>query len=286
MTTKLINTFIAKHILLLTLTAIMLAGCATASTTKSGAVGVDRKQYVGLVSEKQAVDQSALAYQQTVKDAQAKKLLNTDSKETQRVRAIANRLIAQVGGFRADALNWKWEINVQESKEINAYCMAGGKIMVYTGLLDKIQPTDDELAAVMGHEISHALREHVREQMSRAQAQQLGLIGLAALIGVSTDSSDNAAKTLAIGAPLAAVALTLPNSRTAEHEADEMGLELAARAGYNPNAAVSLWEKMGKASNGNKPPEILSTHPADASRIEDIKRLIPVVMPLYEQASK
>jgi len=285
MTTKLITTLNSRQLLIVFL-AMTLVGCATTSTTKSGAVGVDRKQYVGLVSEKQAVDQSALAYQQTIKNAQAKKLLNTDSKETQRVRAIADRLIAQVGVFRADALNWKWEVNVQESKEINAYCMAGGKIMVYTGLLNQIKPTDDELAAVMGHEISHALREHVREQMSRAQAQQLGLLGLAAIVGVSTDSKDNAAATLAIGAPIAAVALTLPNSRTAEHEADEMGLELAARAGYNPNAAVSLWEKMGKASSGNKPPEILSTHPADAARIEDIKRLIPVVMPLYQQASK
>jgi Zn-dependent protease with chaperone function len=241
------------NITLILLISLSLAGCAATSSTKSGAVGIDRKQHMELVSEADAVNQSALAYQQTIKDAQTKKLLNTDSKETQRVRGIAQKLIAQVGVFRPDAVNWKWEINVQDSKEINAYCMAGGKIMVYTGLLDQIKPTDDELAAVMGHEISHALREHVREQMSRAKAQQLGILGLAAIIGVTTDSSKNAAATLAIGAPIAAVALTLPNSRTAEHEADEMGLELAARAGYNPNAAVSLWEKMGKASNGNKP---------------------------------
>ncbi|MCB4812188.1 M48 family metallopeptidase [Methylovorus menthalis] len=260
-----------------------LSGCATTSTTKSGAVGVDRKQYVGLVSEQEAEQQSALAYQQTLKEAESKKVLNTDSKETQRVRAIAERLIAQVGVFRPDALKWKWEINVQDSKEINAYCMAGGKIMVYTGLLDQIKPTDDELAAVMGHEISHALREHVREQMSRAKVQQYGLLGAAALIGLSTKSANNATKTLALGGAVAAVALTLPNSRTAEHEADEMGLELAARAGYNPNAAVTLWEKMGK-QGGSKPPEILSTHPSDESRIADIKSLIPTVMPLYEQA--
>ncbi|HWU33658.1 MAG TPA: M48 family metallopeptidase [Methylovorus sp.] len=272
-----------KTLMLALLVATTLSGCATTSTTKSGAVGVDRKQYVGLVSEQEAEQQSALAYQQTLKEAESKKLLNTDSKETQRVRAIAQRLIAQVGVFRPDALNWKWEINVQESKEINAYCMAGGKIMVYTGLLDQIKPTDDELAAVMGHEISHALREHVREQMSRAKVQQYGLLGAAALIGLSTKSADNATKTLALGGAVAAVALTLPNSRTAEHEADEMGLELAARAGYNPNAAVTLWEKMGK-QGGSKPPEILSTHPSDESRIADIKSLIPTVMPLYQQA--
>ncbi len=272
-------------LVLASLLVLNLAGCATTSSTQSGAVGVERKQYMGLVSEKEAVSQSALAYQQTVKEAQDKKLLNTDSKETQRVRAIAQRLIAQVGVFRPDALKWDWQINVQDSKEINAYCMAGGKIMVYTGLLDQIKPSNDELAAVMGHEISHALREHVREQMSRAKAQQYGLLGLAAVVGVSTKNADNAATTLALGGTVAAVALTLPNSRTAEHEADEMGLELAARAGYNPNAAVTLWEKMGSVGS-EKPPEILSTHPSDASRIADIKRLIPTVMPLYQQAKK
>lgn len=268
-------------VVLITISSLQLASCATTSTTKSGAVGVERKQYVGLVSEKEAEQQSALAYQQTLKEAQSKKLLNTDSKETQRVRAIAQRLIAQVGVFRPDALKWNWEINVQDSKEVNAYCMAGGKIMVYTGLIDQIKPSDDELAAVIGHEISHALREHVREQMSRAKAQQLGLLGLAAVVGVSTNNADNAAATVALGGTVAAVALTLPNSRTAEHEADEMGLELAARAGYDPEAAITLWQKMGALAGGAKPPEFLSTHPSGESRIADLKALIPKVRPLY-----
>jgi predicted Zn-dependent protease len=267
------------------LATLLLAGCATTQTTQSGAVGVERKQYVGLVSEKEAEQQSALAYQQTLKDAESKKQLNQDSAETQRVRRIAQRLIAEVGTFRSDALKWDWQVNVMESKEINAYCMAGGKMMVYTGLLDQIKPTDDELAAVMGHEISHALREHVRERMSRAKAQQMGLLGAAALVGLSTKSGDNAVKTLALGGALATVALTLPNSRTAEHEADEVGLELMARAGYNPNAALSLWEKMS-AKGGAKPPQFLSTHPSDQARMDDIKRLIPKVMPLYEESKK
>lgn len=265
------------------LATLLLAGCATTQTTNSSVVGVERKQYVGLVSEKEAEQQSALAYQQTLKDAESKKQLNQDSAETQRVRNIANRLIAEVGVFRTDALKWNWQVNVMESKEVNAYCMAGGKMMVYTGLLDQIKPTDDELAAVMGHEISHALREHVRERMSRAKAQQMGLLGAAALVGLSTKSGDNAVKTLALGGAIATVALTLPNSRTAEHEADEVGLELMARAGYNPNAAVTLWEKMS-AKGGAKPPEFLSTHPSDQARMDDIKRLIPKVMPLYEQS--
>ncbi|WP_091470400.1 M48 family metallopeptidase [Methylophilus rhizosphaerae] len=270
---------------LVTASLLQLSGCATTSTTQAGAVGVERKQYVGLVSEKEAEEQSALAYQQTIKEAQGKKTLNTDSKETQRVRNIANRLIAQVGSFRPDALKWKWEINVMESEEVNAYCMAGGKIMVYTGLLEKIKPTDDELAAVMGHEISHALREHVREQMSRAKVQQYGLLGLAAVVGVATNNADNANTALALGGTVASVALTLPNSRTAEHEADEIGLELAARAAYNPQAAISLWNKMG-ALGGSKPPEILSTHPSDQSRIADLQAMMPKVMPLYQAALK
>lgn len=267
------------------LATLLLAGCATTQTTNSSVVGVERKQYVGLVSEKEAEQQSALAYQQTLKDAESKKQLNQDSAETQRVRRIAQRLIAEVGVFRTDALNWDWQVNVMESKEINAYCMAGGKMMVYTGLLDEIKPTDDELAAVMGHEISHALREHVRERMSRAKAQQMGLLGAAALVGLSTKSGDNAVKTLALGGAVATVALTLPNSRTAEHEADEVGLELMARAGYNPNAALTLWEKMS-AKGGAKPPQFLSTHPSDQARMDDIKRLIPKVMPLYEESKK
>lgn len=267
-------------IVLLAATILQITGCATTTTTKSGVVGVERKQYVGLVSEKEAEKQSALAYQQTIKEAESKRLLNTDSKETQRVRTIANRLIEQVGVFRQDALKWNWEVNVQESKEVNAYCMAGGKIMVYTGLIDQVKPTDDELAAVMGHEMSHALREHVREQMSRAKAQQYGLLGLAAVIGVTTQNADNAAATVALGGSLAAVALTLPNSRTAETEADEMGLELAARAGYNPDAAVTLWQKMA-ALGGSKPPEFLSTHPADATRIANLKAIAPKVRPFY-----
>lgn len=270
-------------LLISALLTLQLAGCAATSSTKSGTVGIKREQHMEFVTEKEAVSQSALAYQQTIKDAEAKKLLNKDSAETQRVRAIAQRLIAQVGVFRPDAEKWNWEINVQESKEINAYCMAGGKIMVYTGLLDQIKPTDDELAAVMGHEISHALREHVREQMSRAKAQQLGLLGLAAIVGVTTKNADNAGAALAVGGGLAAVALTLPNSRTAEHEADEIGLELAARAGYNPAAAVTLWQKMS-AIGGQKPPELLSTHPSDAARIADIKSQLPKVTPLYEAA--
>ena len=263
---------------------LALTGCAPVQTTKSGAVGVDRKQRF-LLSQKQVESMSAQSYVQTLKAAETKKALNPDAAQTARVREIARRLIAQTGTFRPDALNWNWEVNVQESKEVNAYCMAGGKIMVFSGLIDKIKPSDDELAEVMGHEIAHALREHSREQMSEAYASQIALLGLAAVVGIATKDSGNAGSTLALGSTVAAVALTLPHSRRDEHEADEIGLELAARAGYNPNAAVTLWEKMGKIG-GAKPPEMLSTHPTDATRIADIKSLIPKVMALYVASKK
>jgi len=274
----------SKLILALVAASALLGGCATTQTTKSGAVGVERKQFM-LLSEKQVEGMAAQSYVQTLKEADAKKVLNTDLRQTERVRAIADRLIPQTAVFRPDAVNWKWEVNVQESKELNAYCMPGGKIMVYTGLIEKLNATDDELAAVMGHEIAHALREHGRERMSQAYAQQIGLVGLAAVVGAKTKNKNAAAATVEVGSLVTALALTLPNSREGEREADRIGLELAARAGYDPHAAVSLWQKMG-AQGGAKPPEWLSTHPAGQSRIQDLQRLIPTVMPLYETAKK
>ena len=273
-----------KLLLALVASSVLLGGCATTQTTKSGAVGVERKQFM-LLSEKQVEGMAAQSYVQTLKEADAKKLLNTDLRQTERVRTIANRLIPQTSIFRPDAVNWKWEVNVQESKELNAYCMPGGKIMVYTGLIEKLNATDDELAAVMGHEIAHALREHGRERMSQAYAQQIGLVGLAAVVGAKTKNKNAAAATVEVGSVVAALALTLPNSREGEREADRIGLELAARAGYDPHAAVSLWQKMG-SQGGAKPPEWLSTHPSGSSRIQDLQRLIPTVMPLYETAKK
>lgn len=266
------------HFLLLALISTQLVGCAT--TTNKGTVGIDRSQFM-MLSSKQVESMSLASYSQTLKTANDKKTLNTDSAVLARVRNISDRLIAQVPVYRADAANWKWEVNVEKNDQVNAYCMPGGKIMVFTGLIDKLQATDDELAAVIGHEIAHALREHGRERMSLAYAQQGGLALLAAVIG----SKKNAATGLALGGAAMGSQLffSLPNSRTQETEADRMGLELAARAGYNPNAAISLWTKMGQ-NGGKKPAEFLSSHPADKTRIDDLSKLIPTVIPLYEQA--
>ena len=265
-------------LVLLALTTFQLSGCAT--TTKSGAVGVERKQFM-MLSSKQVDSLSLQSYNQTIKTASQKNTLNNDAKTVARVKNIADRLIAQTVVFRPDAKSWKWEVNVETSDQVNAYCMPGGKIMVYTGLIEKVKTTDDELAAVIGHEIAHALREHGRERMSLAYAQQGGIALLAAVIG----SKKNAATGLALGGATLGTQLffSLPNSRTQETEADRMGLELSARAGYNPAAAVTLWKKMGEVG-GDKPAEFFSTHPSDKTRIADIESLLPTVTPLYEQA--
>jgi len=264
--------------LTLVITVILLlqsGGCAT--TTNKSASGVERRQLL-LLPESQVETMSLQSYQQTLKEANGKKTLNTDPAALARVREISSRLIAQAPIFRPDAKNWKWEINVDKNNQVNAYCMPGGKIMVFTGLIDQLKPSDDELAVVIGHEISHALREHGRERMSQAYVQQFGLQALAAF---ATGTAGTAAVQAAgVGSQLF---FALPNSRTQEAEADRMGLELAARAGYNPESAIVLWTKMSKLG-GNKPPAYLSDHPADQARINDLQKLMPKMIPLYEQA--
>jgi predicted Zn-dependent protease len=253
-----------------------LSSCAT--TTKDSVAGVKRSQFMLLPAS--SIDKmSSQAYAQTLGEAKKKNTLNADPAMVTRVRGISNRLIAQVGVFRPDAEKWAWEVNVEKNDQLNAYCMPGGKIMVLSGLVEKINATDDELAAVIGHEIAHALREHGRERMSSAYVQQFGLQALAAFVtkGAGAGAINQAA---GMGSQLF---FALPNGREQEREADRMGLELAARAGYNPDAAVTLWQKMS-ANNKGAPPEFLSTHPASENRIADLKALAPKVRPLYEAA--
>ncbi|CAB3923042.1 M48 family metallopeptidase [Achromobacter piechaudii] len=261
------------------LALIVLGGCTGMNTTQSGAIGVNRTQYMSSLVPSQALEQEASQqYADILKQAQAKGLLDRDAQQLSRVRAISQRLIAQAGVFRPDATGWKWEVHVLSSDEVNAWCMPGGKIAVYTGLISKIKPTDDELAAVLGHEIAHALREHARERVSQQMATNLGLSVLSMATGSSAASD--------LGGQLTDVMFSLPNSRTHETEADRMGVELAARAGFDPRAAVTLWQKMGSASSGSAPPEILSTHPSAESRIADLQAASQQVLPLYQQAKK
>ena len=261
---------------LLASAALQLAGCAT--TTQGGAVGADRKQLL-LVSSGEMNNMAAQSYNKLTSEAAGKHALNTDPVLTQRVQRIAARIEPQTKVFRSDAPAWKWEVNVVSSDELNAFCMPGGKIVFYSGLITRLDLTDDEIAVVMGHEIAHALREHSREQLSQAIAAQTAIGVGAALLGLGGGTSD-----LANVAYESLVATKF--SRDDESEADRIGLELSARAGYDPRAGVSLWQKMMKASQGGKPPEFLSSHPAEASRVQQIEALMPVVMPLYEEARR
>jgi len=259
--------------------SVALAACQTVQTTESGAVGVERRQTMSsLVSSSQMDRSAAEAYGKVISEAGKKNQLNRDSAQVERVRGVAKRLIPSTAAFRPDAPRWNWEVNVISSDEVNAWCMPGGKIAVYSGLLTKLNPTDEELAAVMGHEIAHALREHGRERASEQMTQQIGVSVLSVALGLGDLGSQLTQTVLD-------VTLSLPHSRTHETEADRIGVELAARSGYEPHAAVSLWEKMGKLGGG-KPPEWMSTHPSDQTRIRDLQTYSERVIPLYEAAHK
>jgi predicted Zn-dependent protease len=258
------------------LAVVALPACKTVQTTQPGTVGVTRQQSM-MVSSQQIDQASAQSYSQMVGEARGKAALNRDAPMSARVQGIANRLIAQTPAFRPDAARWNWEVNVFQSNEVNAFCMAGGKIGIYSGLITRLNTTDDELAAVIGHEIAHALREHVREAVSRQAGTQLALD----VLGVATGSQAISQ----LGGVVTQVTFGLPRSREAEQEADQIGVELAARAGYDPRAAISLWQKMGQVG-GSKPPSFLSTHPSAESRQRDLGEVSNKVMPLYQQAKK
>lgn len=232
-----------------------------------------------LVSPEQAIIASKQAYTQKLKPLDDKGKIDKDPAVTKRVKLITGRLISQAIEQYPHTRSWEWSVKVIDDPEtVNAWCMAGGKMAIYSGLLNKVKPTDDELAQVMGHEIAHALANHTAEQMSVAMASQLGIVALS----VAVNDSDYGGAALTGAALAATVAVQMPNSRTAELEADRMGIELAARAGYNPNAAATLWQKMASVG-GSNPPEFLSTHPAPGNRQQTLRQLAPQMMPYYQQ---
>lgn len=251
----------------------ILTACATSPTGRSQLL---------LVSPQEAINASSQAYVETLLPLQKKGKVDNNLVTSRRVREITGRIIAQAVVLFPESSRWEWSVKVIDDPEnVNAWCMAGGKMAVYTGLLEKVKPTDDELAQVMGHEISHALANHTAERMSIALASQLGMLGVA----IAAGDSDHAGLVLTGTALAASLAITLPNSRASEEEADRMGIELAARAGYDPRSAATLWQKMGEVG-GSTPPQFLSTHPSPVNRQETLQKLADQMMPYYLQDFK
>ncbi len=260
-------------------------GLAVPVLARDGGVDVGKQSsFSKLVSAEQVEQAATQQYAQLLQEARSKNaLVPAGDAQTERLRAIAQRIIPFTADWNPRAAQWKWEVNLLANKQINAFCMPGGKIAFFTGLVQQLELTDDEVAMVMGHEVAHALREHARERMGKSAATGLGLELGAALLGLG-----DGGRTLAgIGGQL----LQLKFGRDDESEADLVGMELAARAGYDPRSGVSLWTKMGRATGGgggggNKLAEYGSTHPQGPTRIRDIEANLPKVMPLYERAAK
>lgn len=249
---------------------VTLVGCATSPT--------GRTQFI-LISPDAAIIESETAYLDTVRQLEDDDKLVSDPLSVARVARITGRLVSIAIADYPESADWKWSVAIVDDAEtVNAWCMAGGRMAVYTGLFDQLELTDDEFAQIMGHEISHALANHTAERMSRAMATAAGV----AMVGAA---SDNSGAAMAGAALIANVALTLPNSRDAENEADILGMVLATKAGYDPEAAVTLWQKMGDLSD-DRPAEFLSTHPAPENRQAALNAMIPHMLKINPSRDK
>ena len=263
-------------------TGLLVAG-ATAPAWAQSQEGVrddvgKNSKWTKLVPAEQVEQAAATQYTQMTREAaQQRALAPANHPQVVRLRAIAERLIPFSLPWNARARDWRWEVNLIGSKELNAFCMPGGKIAFYHGILQQLQLDDAEVATIMGHEMAHALREHARERMGKTAATRIGANLFSSLLGLGSTGD----ALLGAGATL----LTLKFSREDESEADIVGMELAARAGYDPAAGITLWQKMMRASAG-APPQFMSTHPAGESRIQDIQAKLPKVEGLYARAEK
>jgi len=263
--------------------ALLCAG-AVALLSGCSANPITGRSQLMLVSEQSAIQGSASAYTNMITLQSRRKKVETGTERVERVRRITNDLIAQAVRFRPETAGWTWELTViDDPKTVNAFCMAGGKMGIYTGFWDKFHATDDELAQVMGHEIGHALASHTREKMSVAMGVGIGTAILTGILAVRSNDPNVTRAGYATLTGAAALAITLPNSRDAETEADQIGIELAARAGFNPRAAVTLWERMGREEGGNSF-EFFSTHPSPENRAARLNELVAMVEPLYQAA--
>lgn len=248
---------------------VIFSGCV--STTNKGTFGSDRKQFL-LFPAAEYEQQALQAYSQIINTAKSSQKVVNNAQ----VNRVSKRLIPIGQVYREDSSNWKWEVNTIKSDELNAFVLPGGKIVVYTGIIQKLNLSDAELAAIIGHEMAHALREHGRERASMKYVTDLGLQFGAQAAGLGGNE-------YAIASLLAEYGLTKPNSRKHETEADLIGLEIMARAGYDPNAAANVWKKMANATNDkDKSMQFFSTHPAPVTRIENLNKQVAAVMPYYE----
>ena len=266
-------------------TSSLVAAGATLALPAWSREGVEvgkRSSMAKLAPADQIETAAAQQYVQMTREAAQQRALAPDNHpQVIRLRSIAKQLLPFVYSpnyhSTSRAANWKWEINLIGSKQINAFCMPGGKIAFYMGILQELQLNDDEVAQIMGHEIAHALREHARERMGKSFATR-GVLELgSALLGLGDLGR--------IGANVGTQLLTMTFGREDETEADKIGLDMAARGGYNPEASITLWKKMGAASKG-APPEWLSTHPSNDTRIRDLQATIPDVQSLYDKAPR
>lgn len=259
--------------------AFLLAAGASAAGSALAQVDVGSSSGLRKLVPAETLETSARQqYTQVLADARAKGALAPDGHpQLQRLHTIAQKLIPHTAAWNSRSRDWKWQVNLIGSKQINAWCMPGGKIAFYTGILDQLKLNDDEVAMIMGHEMAHALREHARERLAKSQATSIGLSIASQLLGLGSLGD--------VAANLGTQLLTLKYSRDDETESDLVGLEIAARGGYRPEASVSLWQKM-QAASGNGSPSFLSTHPSGANRIQELEANLPKVQHLYEQARR
>lgn len=263
----------------LALCAALVALPTTATWAQREGVAVGKSSRLASLVPAADVEKAAgQQFHQMLQQAAAKRALaQPDHPQLQRIRAVAQRLIPQAPQWNQRAADWKWEVDLIGSNQINAFCMPGGKIAFYSGILDQLKLTDDEIAMVMGHEMAHALREHARARMAKGAITNVGANVLVQVLGLGQVGQ----ALTGYGAQL----VSLKFSRSDESEADLVGMELASRAGYDPRAAITLWKKMGQAGKAS-PPQWLSTHPSGASRIAELQKNLPRVMPLYERAQR
>jgi predicted Zn-dependent protease len=263
------------------LLALLFVSLTAAAQTAQEGVDV-RKSRWPMLPASMVERGAAQQYSQLMRAATQRRLLNNDAEQVERLRRIARELIPHSARFNKDAQKWRWEVNLISTKAVNAFCMPGGKIAVFSGILDALQLTDDEVAAVLGHEIAHALLEHGRARMTTEYAKIAGVTVAAIVLNLGNVSTEVLARA-------ANLAVSLPYARAQETDADLVGLELAARAGHDPRAALSVWEKMQKyaqtAARG-QPPQFLSTHPSHGTRIKQIEANLPKVLPLYRKAKE